>query len=257
MKLIVNADDFGLDELTTLAIDEAMRSGICSGTTLMVNMPYAKYAVELARANGYFERVGLHLNLTVGRPLTEAIRRSAEFCDENGLFDGRFRKKRRLSIGGEMKRLLREEVHAQIIAFKGYKPPVFHLDSHHHVHAEWAFIAAVKDIIGEENVQSIRISRNISVGDSPLYSAYKALINAQIHGTGVQTTDYFTDATEAGLLMKFSKSEQAIAEIMLHPRRDSREGPLLDRASPMADSEKAIRSLQCEMISYAELCRDC
>lgn len=252
MRIIVNADDFGINERTTLAIDEAIASGLCTSTTLMVNMPYADEAVKLSRARGYFGRVGLHLNLTTGKPMTDAIRRSAMFCDEEGLFDGRLRKTRRLAIKGEDRALLRDEVLAQIRAFKAYQPTVFHMDSHHHVHAELAFLGAVGDLLRRETLQSIRISRNVTVGASAIYAAYKAAINARIRLLGARTADFFTDGMEAGLLAG-KNAPNAVAEIMLHPRREGSGGPLLDRDAPIERAAESIERLGLEKTSYEEL----
>ena len=78
MNAIVNADDFGLNQSVNRAIAESFRNGLCLNTTLIVNMPYADEAVEIAYKEGFSDRVGLHLNLTEGVPLTEPIRENAE-----------------------------------------------------------------------------------------------------------------------------------------------------------------------------------
>ena len=51
----------------------------------MVNMPYVDEAVRISKDNGFSDKVGLHLNLVEGRPLTENIRDTV-LCDENGMF---------------------------------------------------------------------------------------------------------------------------------------------------------------------------
>ena len=43
-KLIVNADDFGLTEGSTLGIIRSHEDGIVTSTTLMVNMPFCELA---------------------------------------------------------------------------------------------------------------------------------------------------------------------------------------------------------------------
>ncbi len=57
--LIINADDLGYDPAVTEGIFEAMRGGVVSSSTLMVNSPHAARAA--ASAAGF--SVGLHLNL--------------------------------------------------------------------------------------------------------------------------------------------------------------------------------------------------
>lgn len=67
MKLIIKADDFGFTEGINLGIMKAHRDGIVQSTGVMVNMPHARQALQLAR--NYPELcVGLHVNLVVGKP---------------------------------------------------------------------------------------------------------------------------------------------------------------------------------------------
>jgi predicted glycoside hydrolase/deacetylase ChbG (UPF0249 family) len=105
--LIVNADDFGYGEGINRGIAEAFDRGIVTSTSLMVNGPRAREAVELARA-----RPGLSLGLHVN--FTNEEERLLEFTDPV---------------------LCREGLEAQLAAFQALvgRPPS-HLDSHQHVH---------------------------------------------------------------------------------------------------------------------------
>ena len=83
-KLIINADDLGFNQEITDGIFESHRNGVVTSTTLMVNMPAAEYAVQ--RIDEYPNlSVGVHLNLTTGRPLSnpEDI---PSIVDSDGLF---------------------------------------------------------------------------------------------------------------------------------------------------------------------------
>lgn len=46
MKLIINADDFGLSKGINKGIIEAYQAGLISSTTIMINMPYAEEAIS-------------------------------------------------------------------------------------------------------------------------------------------------------------------------------------------------------------------
>lgn len=71
--LIVNADDFGLTEGVSRGILKAHRDGLVTSTTFMTNFPWApEMAPLLAEAPAL--GVGIHLNLTTGRPLLPAAR---------------------------------------------------------------------------------------------------------------------------------------------------------------------------------------
>ena len=79
-KLIVNADDFGMCEGNTIGILLAHKNGILTSTTVMMNMPYASFALKQAQ-NFPDLGVGVHLNITIGKPLTQM-----SCVDENGYF---------------------------------------------------------------------------------------------------------------------------------------------------------------------------
>lgn len=70
MKLIINADDFGLTYGVTQGIYDAIRRGVVTSTTMMVNTWATEYAAELAREDPELA-VGLHVNISLGRPLTD------------------------------------------------------------------------------------------------------------------------------------------------------------------------------------------
>ena len=53
MQLTIHADDFGINESVSRCVVECFAKGWVNETSLMVNMPYADEAVELARQNGF------------------------------------------------------------------------------------------------------------------------------------------------------------------------------------------------------------
>ncbi len=76
MKLIINADDFGLSKSITDGIVDGIKNGNITSTSIMANMPYAEYAVEQAIKNK-ISCIGLHTTLTVGKPLIQNPRLTA------------------------------------------------------------------------------------------------------------------------------------------------------------------------------------
>ena len=79
MGIVRNADDFGKSTEINNAILTCFKDGLIDRTTIMVNMPGADEAAELAREEGFFDKVGLHLNLTEGEPLTDEIKQNPLF----------------------------------------------------------------------------------------------------------------------------------------------------------------------------------
>ena len=145
MKLIVNADDFGLTDGVTYGILDAMRKGIVTSTTMMVNTPGTEQAAEIVRKNPELA-VGLHINISLGFPLTEAYS-----LTENGVF-------LKPSVIGSDDRYNEEELYremrAQYLRFvelTGRKPT--HLDSHLYAHQKFPKVGvAIRKLAEEEHL---------------------------------------------------------------------------------------------------------
>src|SRR3990172_8154073 len=125
--LIVNADDFGLTGGVSRGILEAYRDGIVTSTTLLVNRTPEPGLLEELRSSAL--GVGLHVNLTLGAPVSD-VGRVPSLVDAEGRF---------VRDAGEVAARVkpeeaRIEIGNQIDAFRrlmGRFPT--HLDSHHHV----------------------------------------------------------------------------------------------------------------------------
>jgi predicted glycoside hydrolase/deacetylase ChbG (UPF0249 family) len=123
-RLIVNADDFGLTPGVSAGILAAARHGIVTSTTLLANVRIDGEA--LARLSDSALGVGLHVNFTLGRPLTGG----RSLVDADGAF---VRDARRAAARAETPDVERE-LDAQIDHFTRLSGRVpTHLDTHHHV----------------------------------------------------------------------------------------------------------------------------
>jgi hypothetical protein len=69
-KLIVSADDFGLSEGLNQAVEEAHLHGLVSSTSVLVNGPASPAVAEASKRCADLD-FGLHVNLTLGRPVSE------------------------------------------------------------------------------------------------------------------------------------------------------------------------------------------
>lgn len=72
MKVIINADDFGFSKSINKGIIDAYNEGLISSTTIMANMPYIDDAINRYKENTNLG-LGIHLNLTVGSPLSDNV----------------------------------------------------------------------------------------------------------------------------------------------------------------------------------------
>jgi predicted glycoside hydrolase/deacetylase ChbG (UPF0249 family) len=223
MKLIVNADDFGMDENVSKSICQFMKDGIATQTTLMVNMPYAKEAIELGKRFGFEDRIGLHLNVLEGKPLTDRITKSNILCNANGQFHDviRHNKRLRFFLPDFEKKVLCEEFNAQMEVFRSLDLPMRHLDSHGHLGVSLSILPILIDCAKRHGFISTRIYLNLSSNEkggdmSWLRTAYCRYVSRLIKRAGFKTTDYLAYPWD---LMKISNCQNASVEVLCHPQR--------------------------------------
>ena len=133
-RLVVNADDFGLTESTNRGILEAHRRGIVTSTTLLANGAAFDSAVALARESPELG-VGVHLNLTDGRPVSDATTVPTLVDSRGQFFAGPVELARRMLAGKLSAAEVERELGAQIEKVQRAGIAVTHLDGHKHVHA--------------------------------------------------------------------------------------------------------------------------
>lgn len=130
--LIVNADDFGLNAAATDGIIDSHVAGSVTSTTLMVNAPDAERAATLAQQHPGLG-VGLHFNLTWGRPLSPPDTVPALLASD-GTFLSRSALARRLMTRRVPLVQVACELQAQAERIAALGVSATHVDSHQHVH---------------------------------------------------------------------------------------------------------------------------
>ena len=200
--LIVNADDFGLTRGVSAGILAAYRHGIVSSTTVLVTGDPDRRQLDEARAVGL--GLGLHVNLTLGSPLT----RTRSLVDGGG----RFRRDPQRAAAGADAREVRAEVEAQIERFEKLvgRPPT-HLDSHHHV----GLHPPVRDVV----LEAAR-ARGLPVRSQDAAARMRA------RSAGLRTTDHFFGEAGPDAYWSLARTLAAlralpagVSEFMVHPGR--------------------------------------
>ena len=130
MKILINADDFGLSPGKNEAIDLGMRQGFLHRTSLIVNSAYAEQASVLAKLGGYADRVCFHLNLAEGMAMSKELQET-DLVGENGQLKS-LRNRELLLKGFSSARVnaLRAECAAQMKRFRELGFFSRHIDSH-------------------------------------------------------------------------------------------------------------------------------
>ncbi len=246
--IIRNADDFGKSEQVNRAILEAFEKGYIDRTTLMVNMPAAEEAVAEARTAGLTDRIGIHLNLTEGEPLTDAIKKNPLFCDSEGRFHAGFRSstKNRLYMNRCARREIYMELTAQLQAYRDFGLDLWHIDSHHHVHTDYPIYHVIRKLSGEYEFTSIRQTRNLFTGVSVPIRLYKNLYNGSLKKICGETTDYFGSVQDlfhyCQAIGGYDSLKDSYVELMLHPMYDQN-GVLVDTTVPMEEEYSRLKDL--------------
>jgi predicted glycoside hydrolase/deacetylase ChbG (UPF0249 family) len=127
--LIVNADDFGRTRGVSAGIVHAHLHGLVTTTTAMVNLPGALQDVAQALQQVPTLGLGVHLNLTCGRPILDPATVPSLVTSE-----GSFYSPDALIATGHLPDLthVEREWRAQVQAFLKTGARLDHIDSHHH-----------------------------------------------------------------------------------------------------------------------------
>lgn len=211
--VIINADDFGMSESCSRAIALAFEKGLVTDTTMMATGDFFDEAVGLAKEQGFFDRIGIHFNLTEGVPLTEDICRLSDF-----VLDGRFYKGYdwQKPLTEDEEQAVYRELCAQVIKLCGAGIGITHADSHHYLHNAPYLAPIFVRVCKEHGIEKLRLQRNLGTDEA-------SEVNAFYREQGLCTTTYF------GRLRDVEKMDiPDHTEILVHPDFD-RDGRLIDR----------------------------
>lgn len=251
MKLIINADDFGMSHEVNTAIRDAFAEGLISSTTLMANMDGFDEAVAMIRG-GEVKKVGIHLNLFEGIPLTEKMKADRLYCDDEGKF--RFaaghisffapRKIAHTIVYGELKAQIEKILAAGVVPT--------HLDSHGHYHSNWFVGQTVIDLAHEFKIPFVRTSPNLHSARTLRTKVLGVLFDRRrrLGKNGLKLCDYMGNIPEVKDFVAHGDPDNIIVEMMCHPVYD-RQGVLIDAEfdRPLADLLNFTRGMS--LFSYA------
>lgn len=188
-RLIINADDFGYEPEVTRGIRAAMREGVVTSTTMMVNTPFS----EAAAGDAAGLSVGLHLNLARWAAVS----------------DGRALDER--TVAGLPVAFVRDEALAQLDRLSALLGrDATHVDVHKHLHTHANVLEG--------------LAQAAKARDLPVRSISETM-RAALRAFGVRTNDHFVgDAgataywTEAQLEADLAAMPTSgLVELMCHP----------------------------------------
>jgi len=229
-RLVINADDFGLSAGVNRGILEAHAAGTVTSTSLLVNTPGFADAVRAARDAPELG-VGLHLNLTAGRPVSrpDAVsslcdRRTGRFCSLSRLIA-------RVLVGRVDRAEVALECAAQIERARGAGVRLTHLDGHQHTHVLPGIWGPVVEAAKQAGIDVMRLGLEPAVGIAwrPLAAVGQLLLTASwrraTRGAPLpRHADHFRGFALTGrrdflerLLGVLDRLEPGVTELMVHP----------------------------------------
>jgi predicted glycoside hydrolase/deacetylase ChbG (UPF0249 family) len=213
-NLIINADDFGISKAVNYAIMAAMDSNICTDTTLLANFDESENAANLAISMHRADRVGIHLNLTEGFPLSSGIRTEPRFCNREGYFHNK-KLKRIVQLSKSEKIAVQAELTSQIQLCRKFGIPISHADSHNHIHEEPGLGLLIMRVLKSENIPYLRLTNNIGK-TSFVNKIYRNTYNLILGFKNLSVTEYFGSVSN---LNEYEKKidENSVVELMIHP----------------------------------------
>lgn len=233
-QLIVNADDCNLTVGVTQAILDCHAKGIVSSTTWMVNYPTDSAMVSRVALSGI--GVGLHLNVTSGRPVSSPGE-IASLVDEAGSF----KKKNDYLKSPPLATDLVTEYAEQIQLFeKHFGRAPTHLDTHHQMHDEPLFMQAFAHIARE---RKLPIRRSALMRKSDFTKLYPGVVTTQKFLGDLSAYAFWT---AENLEKCLSELLPGTTEVMCHPG-------IWDEALQKATSMTVTREKEHALFSSAHL----
>ena len=217
MKVLFNADDFGMTKGVTDGIITAFREGVVRSTTMMMNGLAVEHAVKLAKQHPDL-KVGIHLVLSWGKPVHDDV---PGLLNEQGTF--KFRNTYRSMEIPNLKEV-EKEWRAQIEAFIATGLPLHHIDSHHHIHG-WE---PLKDI-----VIALATEYNGPVRFVPSLSNHPEILL-----TESLWLDFYAEGVSEHIFTALQELNAATVEVMTHPAYV--DDDLRDASSYLIDREKEL-----------------
>lgn len=274
LKLIVNADDFGLNHKINEEILLSYRDGILRSVSIMANGNSFIEAVNLAKE--YKMDVGVHIALVDGIPINEPSRISS-LIDSEGQFlkDSNSFLKRYL-IGKISLDDIKKEFALQIEKAIDHGLKITHLDSHQHLHILPQIFEIAKFFSSKYSIKYIRYPKEKFAIYMLRCCYYKQLCQLAALNFACSlvkkkitfTTDHFVGFFYGGRLNKQnlatllkSLPSKGTCELMCHPGfskakdKNGNNYRKCEEAESLTDDEikKLVNDRQIKIISYKEI----
>lgn len=262
MRVIINADDFGLSIKVNQSIMNLIEAGKISSSTIFGNSEYLDAIAEFASQHKSCS-YGVHLNLTQGKSLTNNKKLiNAGIIDSNGIFIKENVLKNNVFYEGSIKEAVEEEWTAQVQRVLDAGINVSHLDGHHHCHTWIGLEDVLIRILIKFNLNKVRnrfeypssfllnrikikiayivsnntrISNNILLGSNKVSRSLKGnlqdiIFRKEMDKNKIQYPKYFFSYEDhlSKYYYSFADNQKDVIELMCHPGLEKYEKEMQD-----------------------------
>lgn len=269
-RLIVNADDFGLNHSVNEAIIRAHREGILTSASVMVNEPGFDEAVALARENPKLG-VGLHLTLLLGHSALPREKIPGLVNERNEFPNTPVATGLDYFFNRGLRAQLRAEIAAQFDRFRATGLAMDHVNGHLHLHLHpviFDLLMADSDKLG---LQRIRLTRDClwrnrrmaegrwlyRISHAAIYECLSRRARGPLRRRGIQhaqiTFGLLQNARvdEAYLLKLLPQLPAGDSEVYSHPSLDRFKNEFAALVSPQV--RDLVKRLDIGLIRYQDL----
>jgi len=173
-RIIINADDFGINDIVTSEIKKMIELKVISSTTIMANGKSLEKVKEIVSEHPEIS-FGVHLCMDEFDSLTRS-----DIFFKYGIIDidGQFIKNAIFKIKqfpSELKDAIKDELSAQIETLLNIGITPSHADSHHHFHTIYQLKDIISEVLDQYNIKKIR--RGVNPSLFALLNRFKAKNN--------------------------------------------------------------------------------
>ncbi len=224
MRLIINADDFGISEVVNSSVLRLHEKGIVSSATIIAKGDFFKEAIDIANNNPNLG-IGVHLcldgNLNIGMDYNTIIQPgSKQFYSYEDILKRRFR------FSFDPDEIFREYcLQIELVMDSGIK--ISHLDHHHHLHLYWPILRQVIKVARKYGIRYIRSQKMLLHKRYNLFNDVYRIIHQIYLKKMLNTQDGCFDpeiSVKNGdeffyrRLERLLTAKNTIPEIIIHPR---------------------------------------
>lgn len=296
-RLVLHADDLGMNRAVDEGIFRGFRHGLLTSTSALANAPDVVWALQqwktlaaeqaagqlpsadvrrrLDDPDGPFD-LGIHLNLTQGRPLSSGF--PTELLDKNGHFLGVFALFARLQCCGRpFHAAIRTELEqqVQVVCDHGLRPT--HLNGHQYIEMIPAIARIVPNLLKQFGIKVVRVASECALWRTTVLAGqfwkwplahvkrlFAARFRVRMDVLGVAHPRVFFGTAHAGsvnlrLMQRFLASAKPyvdhtnqLVEVGLHPG-ETADLSSVDPTTGWHDPLAALRPLELAMLVDREL----